>query len=264
MLDHAWLAGLCYLAREVIVDDGPGSARRLLGVFAHPDDEVFCAGGTMARAAEAGAEVMIVSATRGEQGQIRDARVATRRTLGAVREGELAAAAAELGVQRVQVLAYADGTLQQHRSSLGAAITGIMRQYDPDTVITFGADGGYGHPDHVAISELTTEAFRALDEEAVLGWRSFPAAGDVSGANAFSCGATSSRFRRAPCPRCWSMITSGSSPARARGRVQPGRRHARQRQLRHDRAPPAPVMKRPSPRRPVVLRTAPENAARSA
>jgi LmbE family N-acetylglucosaminyl deacetylase len=144
------------------VDDGPGSARRLLGVFAHPDDEVFCAGGTMAQAAEAGAEVMIVSATRGERGQIRDARVATRRTLGAVREGELAAAAAELGVQRVRVLAYPDGTLPQHRSSLSAAITGIMRQYDPDTVITFGADGGYGHPDHVAISELTTEAFRVL------------------------------------------------------------------------------------------------------
>ena len=147
---------------EVIVDDGPGSARRLLGVFAHPDDEVFCAGGTMARAAEAGAEVMIVSATRGERGQIRDATAATRRTLGAVREGELCAAAAELGVQRVQVLAYPDGTLQHHRSSLGAAIAGIMRQFDPDTVISFGADGGYGHPDHVAVSELTTEAFGAL------------------------------------------------------------------------------------------------------
>ena len=144
------------------MDDGPGSARRLLGVFAHPDDEVFCAGGTMARAAEAGAEVMIVSATRGERGQIRDATVATRRTLGAVREGELGAAAAELGVQRVQVLTYPDGSLQQHRSSLGAAIADIIRRFDPDTVITFGADGGYGHPDHVAISELTTEAFRAL------------------------------------------------------------------------------------------------------
>jgi LmbE family N-acetylglucosaminyl deacetylase len=143
------------------VDDGPGSARRLLGVFAHPDDEVFCAGGTMARAAEAGAEVMIVSATRGERGQIRDAAVVTRRTLGAVREAELGAAAAELGVQRVQVLAYPDGTLQHHRSSLGAAIAGLMRQFDPDTVITFGADGGYGHPDHVAISELTTKAFGA-------------------------------------------------------------------------------------------------------
>src|SRR5215469_6769701 len=147
---------------EVIVEKGPGSARRLLGVFAHPDDEVFCAGGTMARAAEAGAEVMIVSATRGEQGQIRDPAAATRRTLGAVREGELRAAAAELGVRRVQVLPYLDGTLQQHRSSLGAAIASIMRQFAPDTVVTFGADGGYGHPDHIAISGVTTEAFRAL------------------------------------------------------------------------------------------------------
>ncbi len=119
---------ISHLAREVIVDDGPGSARRLLGVFAHPDNEVFCAGGAMAQAAEAGAEVMIVSATRGERGQIRDARVATRRSLGAVREGELAAAAAELGVRRVQVLAYADGTLQQNRVPLsgdrGVAVNG--------------------------------------------------------------------------------------------------------------------------------------------
>jgi LmbE family N-acetylglucosaminyl deacetylase len=144
------------------VEEGPGSARRLLGVFAHPDDEVFCAGGTMARAAEAGAEVMIISATRGEQGQIRDPAAATRLTLGAVRERELRAAAAELGVQHVQVLAYPDGTLPHHRSALGAAIEAITRRFDPDTIITFGADGGYGHPDHVAISETATMAFRAL------------------------------------------------------------------------------------------------------
>ena len=85
-------------SEEIMGDNGPGSARRLLGVFAHPDDEVFCAGGTMARAAEAGAEIMIVSATLGEQGQIRDPAAATRRTLGTVRERELRAAAAELGV----------------------------------------------------------------------------------------------------------------------------------------------------------------------
>ena len=145
-----------------MMQNGPSSARRLLGVFAHPDDEVFCAGGTMARAAEAGAEVMIVSATRGERGQIRDPAAATRRTLGAVRERELRAAAAELGVPHVRVLEYADGTLQHHWSSLGAAVTDIMRQFEPDTVITFGADGGYGHPDHVAISGVTTAAFRAL------------------------------------------------------------------------------------------------------
>ena len=158
-----------------MVENGPGSARRLLGVFAHPDDEVFCAGGTMAQAAEAGAEVMIVSATRGEQGQIRDPAAATRRTLGAVRERELSAAAAELGVQQVQVLAYADGTLQHHRSSLGAAIADIMRRFDPDTVITFGADGGYGHPDHVAISELTSGAFRALVRDRNRGQRLYHA-----------------------------------------------------------------------------------------
>ncbi len=145
-----------------MVDDGPGSARRLLAVFAHPDDEVFCAGGTMARAVQAGAEVMIVSATRGEQGQIRDPAAATRRTLGAVRERELGAAAAELGVQHVQVLAYPDGTLPHHWSALAVTIEAITRRFDPDTVITFGADGGYGHPDHIAISETVTKAFRAL------------------------------------------------------------------------------------------------------
>jgi LmbE family N-acetylglucosaminyl deacetylase len=144
------------------VVNGPGSARRLLAVFAHPDDEVFCAGGTIARASEAGAEVMIVSATHGEQGQIRDPTAATRRTLGAVRERELWAAAAELGAQHAQVLAYPDGSLQHHRASLRVAISEIMGQFDPDTVITFGPDGGYGHPDHVAISEVTTGAFRSL------------------------------------------------------------------------------------------------------
>jgi len=158
-----------------MVENGPGSARRLLGVFAHPDDEVFCAGGTMARAAEAGAEVMIVSATRGERGQIRDPAAATRRTLGAAREDELRAAAAELGVQRVQVLAYPDGTLQHHRPALGAAIDAIIRRFDPDTVITFGADGGYGHPDHVAVSALATAAFRALAREDNRGQRLYHA-----------------------------------------------------------------------------------------
>ena len=59
---------------------------RLLCVFAHPDDETFCAGGTFARYAEQGAEIMVLSATRGQAGQIRDAAAGTRRTIGAVRE----------------------------------------------------------------------------------------------------------------------------------------------------------------------------------
>ncbi len=58
----------------------------------------------------------------------------------------------------MQLLDYPDGALRHHRPSLGAEILGIIRRFDPDTVITFGADGWYGHPDHVAISELTSRA----------------------------------------------------------------------------------------------------------
>jgi LmbE family N-acetylglucosaminyl deacetylase len=72
---------------------------RLLGLYAHPDDETFCTGGTFARYVEQGAEVMVVSATRGEAGQIRDAGIATRRTIGQVRERELRLACTRLGVQ---------------------------------------------------------------------------------------------------------------------------------------------------------------------
>ena len=142
--------------------NGPGSARRLLGVFAHPDDEVFCAGGTIARAADAGAEIMIVSATPVNKGRFETRQPPTVELSARSDDRELWAAAAELGAHHAQVLAYPDGNLQHHRFSLGDAIAEIMRQFDPDTVVTFGPDGGYGHPDHVAVSELTTATFRGL------------------------------------------------------------------------------------------------------
>ena len=95
-------------------DSGSGTRRpRLLGVFAHPDDETFCAGGTFARYAKDGAEIMVVSATRGQAGQIRDARVGTRRTIGAVREGELRLACERLGVAHVRCWEYLDGGLAE-------------------------------------------------------------------------------------------------------------------------------------------------------
>jgi LmbE family N-acetylglucosaminyl deacetylase len=154
---------------------GPGRARRLLGVFAHPDDEVFCAGGTMAQVAKAGGQVVILSATHGERGQIREAAAATRRTLGAVREAELRASAAELGVSDVRVLDFGDGTLPAHRSAVAAAITESMRQIGPDAVVTFAPDGGYGHPDHVVISDLTGEAFHTVVRERPQGQRLYHA-----------------------------------------------------------------------------------------
>src|SRR5260370_27928532 len=133
--------------------------KRLLGVFAHPDDESFCAGGTFARSVAHGAEVMVVSATRGEAGQIRSAGTATRRTLGRVREQELQLACQRLGIQHARCLDYADGTLKDvDQEVLIKDIVELLRRFRPDVVITFGSDGGYGHPDHLAISAATTAA----------------------------------------------------------------------------------------------------------
>lgn len=147
-------------------------AMRILGVFAHPDDESFCAGGTFASFVADGAEVMVVSATRGEAGQIRSAGIlsggqvaATRRTLGRVREEDLYLACQRLGVQHAICLDYGDGKLRElDQEVLIGKVVEFIRTFRPDVVITFGPDGGYGHPDHIAICSATTEACKRSGE----------------------------------------------------------------------------------------------------
>lgn len=140
---------------------------RAIGIFAHPDDEVFCAGGTFRQWSNEGTHVTIVSATRGEAGQIRDADVATRPTLGAVRERELRAACQALGVQDVRVLDHADGHVGEiDPVCLTQELVSIIIEDEADAVVTFGEDGAYGHPDHIAIGEATR---RAVDLMAVQG-----------------------------------------------------------------------------------------------
>jgi LmbE family N-acetylglucosaminyl deacetylase len=147
-------------------DSGSGTRRRrLLGVFAHPDDETFCAGGTFARYAKDGAEIMVVSATRGQAGQIRDASVGTRRTIGAVRERELRLACERLGVTEVRCWDYADGGLAQADfAGLVAHVMRLIREFRPQAVITFGPEGAYGHPDHITIGAAATAACRQADD----------------------------------------------------------------------------------------------------
>lgn len=140
---------------------------RLLGVFAHPDDETFCAGGTFARYAKGGAEIMVVSATRGQAGQIRDASVGTRRTIAAVREAELRLACERLGVAHARCWDYLDGTLAAADfDGLVGHVVQLIREFRPNAVVSFGPDGGYGHPDHIAISAAATAASRlAVDPD---------------------------------------------------------------------------------------------------
>ena len=155
------ISGLARPAGPRLLDDGvpPGGRRRLLGVFAHPDDETFCAGGTFARYAGQGAEIMVVSATHGQAGQIRDAAAGTRRTIAAVREAELRLACERLGITTVRCLDHVDGTLADAGfPALVEEVAEVIGEFRPNIVITFGPDGGYGHPDHVTISAATTAA----------------------------------------------------------------------------------------------------------
>lgn len=139
--------------------EGLARPPRLLGLFAHPDDEIFCGGGLFARASAAGADVRIVAYTTGDAGQIRDAEVATRTTLGQVRRTELVEAAAQLGVTDVVVYDRGDGTLSgQPKGDLLDLAARNIAEHRPDIIITFGPDGAYGHPDHIRISEIATEA----------------------------------------------------------------------------------------------------------
>lgn len=150
---------------------GPTSCLDILFVLAHPDDESFGHGGLMAWAQESGHRVGLVCATRGEEGEISDPSLGTPATLGAVREGELRRAMAAVGTDPVRLLSYRDSGMagrptnedprclvQADRESLLADIVFQIRDLRPHAVITFGPDGVYGHPDHVRIGEVTTEA----------------------------------------------------------------------------------------------------------
>lgn len=152
-----------------------GGAPRLLGVFAHPDDEVFCVGGTMARCARSGARTAVVSLARGEAGEIRDASSATRRTLGSVREAELADAADALGVEEATCMDLGDGRLEDEPiEALAQAVSTAIHRFQPDVVVTFGPDGAFGHPDHVASCLATLAAVGAEGEPPRLLHARFP------------------------------------------------------------------------------------------
>ncbi len=132
---------------------------RILCLYAHPDDETFCSGGTLAKYAAQGAEILVVSATRGQAGQIQDASAATRRTLGLIRESELQCACQCLGVQQMVCWDYMDGKLKDADPRLlDGDVVRVIREFRPDVVITFDPTGAYGHPDHIAICQAATRS----------------------------------------------------------------------------------------------------------
>ena len=133
----------------------------VLAVWAHPDDEAYLAGGLMALATDAGCRVVCVTATRGEHGTADPLRWPPRR-LAAVRERELEASLAALGVKEHHWLGLEDGTCSAASPIAPVAtIARLIREVGAETVVTFGPDGMTGHPDHRAVSRWTTQAWAA-------------------------------------------------------------------------------------------------------
>jgi LmbE family N-acetylglucosaminyl deacetylase len=143
------------------VEDLVKKKLKLLAVLAHPDDESLGFGGALAKYAAEGIEVYLVTATRGEAGRFFGALGGSGDPLevGLVREAELRAAAAVLGVREVSILGFPDGALDRVPSAIAIrSIVSHIRRIQPDVIVTFGPEGAYGHPDHIAVSQFAASA----------------------------------------------------------------------------------------------------------
>ena len=134
--------------------------RSVLAVFAHPDDEAISCGGLLAWCSHLGTKVSLLCLTRGEHGR-------GGTDLGRTRSNELQSAARTLGISSLLLMNHEDGMLPWlSRPSLESDIETHINRTNPDVVITFDKDGIYGHPDHIAVYEMTTAAVASLGSNA--------------------------------------------------------------------------------------------------
>src|SRR6266567_1223882 len=134
----------------------------LLLVHAHPDDEAITTGGVMLKARAGGHRVVLVTATRGEVGEIYNMDEASSRPrLGEIRTKELQDAAEILGVDRLELLGYRDSGMVDTAGKLAV----LIREERPAVVVMYGEDGVYGHPDHIKAHHVTNAALDILERE---------------------------------------------------------------------------------------------------
>ena len=137
--------------------------RTILGIWAHPDDEVFTSGGLMADAVRRGNRVVCLHLTRGEAG-LYHRQVWPAPELASVRSAELATSLSRLGVSEQRFLDLPDGGLSLVAwDDMVARLHDELLDVDPDVIVTFGSDGFTGHPDHQAVSAWVSTAVRLWD-----------------------------------------------------------------------------------------------------
>jgi N-acetyl-1-D-myo-inositol-2-amino-2-deoxy-alpha-D-glucopyranoside deacetylase len=138
----------------------------LMVVGAHPDDEALLAGGLLADAAIEGQPGIVVSLTRGDAGPVAEPELLAGRSLGDVRVAELHEAARALGAGYVRCWRRGDGMLRWiAQPEVARQLARLIAQLNPEAIVTFGPDGLYGHPDHIATGQI---AGRAVTEYATI------------------------------------------------------------------------------------------------
>lgn len=142
--------------------------QRLLAIFAHPDDEAFRCGGSLALLAQQGVQVHVLTFTRGQAGSCGQPPVCTRENLGVVRTAELQCSCRALGLEPPLVLDYEDGRLAEVAQEEGVAqITSRIQSIRPQVLLTWPLHGLSGHPDHIAVSQWTSTAYQQAVEAGI-------------------------------------------------------------------------------------------------
>lgn len=154
--------------------------KRLLACFAHPDDEAFPIGGSLAAHSSRGVNIRLITATSGEEGEVRSPGLAIPDGLGSLRREELSCSVHTLGLQSHHVLGYRDsGMAGTSANNLPEAFINVpqeeiveilvreIRTFRPQVVLTFEPGGLYGHPDHIAICKHATKAFHTANDASI-------------------------------------------------------------------------------------------------
>lgn len=138
----------------------PGGMKPIVCVFAHPDDEAFGPGGTIAKLAKT-RDVYLICATKGEEGKHKGAKGG--RDLGKIRADELLRSAKLLGIKKVFLLGFRDGTLSNNLyHKLSRKIEAVLKRLKPDAILTYEPRGVSGHIDHITVSMVSSYVFQRL------------------------------------------------------------------------------------------------------
>lgn len=147
-----------------------------MAIFAHPDDESYRAGGLLTLLAQSGVRVHVVTATRGEAGSTGQPSICTPAQLPSIRENELRCACQSLQLQPPRVLDFPDGHLaESDPEKIIQQILMLMKEIQPQVLLSFGSDGLSGHPDHIAIGNFAFEAFQRYQKAGALYHLAVPA-----------------------------------------------------------------------------------------